>query len=108
MFSVTSCYAGVDFSMSGKPVIPDFSTTQEAVDWANKVKWVEPIRRQLKHKIEDIRLQVANLDLSNKEGTDEAAVLMEKREYYKQALNVIELYKSKGVVGTSIYIGVTP
>lgn len=93
-------HAGVDFSMMGtQEVIPWFKTTQEAKDWANRIKWIEVIRRQLKHKMDDMRLEVSKLDLKQTSDIEKAATIMGEWECYKEALAVIEWYKQRGIMG---------
>lgn len=112
----TDCFAGVDFSMMGQSQyeLPVFVIKEQAEEWAYHTKWVEPIRRRLKHRMEEIRLEVSNLDMGRIENTRYASTVMYQRELYGIALEVMERYKRAGIkgdsaqVGSSFYAGSSP
>lgn len=86
--------------------IPEFHSKQDTLDWANKVKWVEPLRRQLQGRVERYgRLYDMERDFKLMN------YYYHQWEYGKLALRIIDNYKRLGIVGdvgAEIYIGEQP
>lgn len=105
----STCFAGIDFAMSSQQhyELPLFENRVEAVTWAHKIKWIEPIRRAVKHKIEELRLETSNVNLAVPSGIKRAEYLMTEREYYKTALGIIENYRANNIEGDMAQVGST-
>lgn len=111
-----NCYAGVDLrfdsAMTGRQKvykIPDFKSKEDALDWANRVKWIEPLRQQLEGYV---------ARMGRLYDMEHHTILSDK--YYHQwergtlALRIIENYKrlkipgNEAMVGSSFYAGEIP
>ncbi len=93
-------YAGVDFSMTGREYvydIPRFTSKEDALDWANKQKWVEPQRRQLESYVAKIGyLYDVEEDFRQK------AFFYHQWERGTLALRIIENYRRLGIKGNDV------
>ena len=104
--------AGVDFSMMGREkvyTIPEFKSKEDALDWANRSKWIEPQRRQL----EGYVARIGRL-YDMEEDKRQRIFFYHQWERASLALKIISNYKRLGIkgddamVGSSVYIGMTP
>ena len=103
---ITLCYGGVDFTwdnaMQAQKVydIPIFHSKGEAFIWSNKVKWIEPLRVQLKNRVYYLR------GLYRLENNYEMAEYYNHQsELCEYALRIVENYRRHGVEGDPAQIG---
>lgn len=116
----TNAYAGVDFSshaMTSEEFyqgyqIPPFIDDQDAIKWAEQIKWVEPVRRLLKRKIQALQEEAYPQSRGlTRDGIKRAGQIMQQAYYVEHALKIMEYYKQKGIKGTpgaAFYAGSIP
>lgn len=96
--------------------IPEFKSVQDAVNWANKMKWIEPIRRRLGITIAELRIKtrVCESDICNQKKLNEVARLHNVIDRLSAAKNKMEEYRQlnesggEEALGASTYAGSVP
>lgn len=90
--------------------IPVFSTRREALDWANKTMWIEPIRRKLWQRIHELSdLGEYNSKRAVHEGETEkykiAGDIMQYVSFLETAVAQMEQYKTRKIKGDMSQVG---
>lgn len=115
LISPLTSYAGVDFSMSGGEFeVPKFSSRSEAIKYANKVKWIEPVLYKFKEHFYHLQNWHMNYRADPGHYPVIAEYVEEQLTYLHLAIGIMENFKKHNVqgdaaqVGSTVYAGSVP
>ncbi len=114
-----SAYAGVNFTnLSGDRAmsIPYFQSRQEAIEYANRVKWQDDVLAATKKRLNDLSIETRDIDSRVEYHTYPNAEWQSAWEQWQRvsiALKIMENFKKNGVrgdkaMGACFYAGSEP